>query len=61
MIMIWSLTAVSSAVQSNDVHLKLECLASSNTQLQNAINVFPSFCMFNQKWKCFNVMRSVGS
>ena len=47
--MIWSLTAVSSAGQSNDVHLKLECIASSNTQLQNAIKVFPSFCMFNQK------------
>ena len=54
--MIWSLIVVSSAVQSTDVHLKLRCLALSNMRLQKAINVSPSFCMFDQKWKCLSVM-----
>ena len=53
LIMIWSLTAISSAVQSTDVHLKLQCLASSNMRLQKAINVPPSSCMFDQKIKLF--------
>ena len=41
--MIWSRTAVSSAVQLSAVHVKLQCFAPSNTRLQNVINVSPSF------------------
>ena len=60
LIMIWSLTAASSAVQSIDVNFKLQCLASSNMGLQKAIKVSPSYCMFNRKWKGFSIIFSVG-
>ena len=56
---IWSLTTISSAVHWGDSQLKLQCLASNATRLQNATNGWSFFCKFDWNWKCFGVMFSV--